>query len=791
MEKRFTKLYLFMIFAILLAVFAGTIGFLQLLYSRSNKIRNVILISIDTCRADHLSCYGYPRQTTPNIDAFAAQAALFENTIAPVPITLPAHCSMLTGTIPPYHGVHDNGEYQLDRSNVTLAKILKQSGFTTGAIISSLVLDSAFGIDQGFDTYNDQFENERKTEGDSSERIGEETSRFAINWLQQHKKEKFFLFLHYFDPHAAYIPPEPFASKYAQNPYAGEIAYTDHCIGLVLNKLKELQLYDSTLIIITGDHGEMRHEHGESTHSYFIYQSAIKVPLIFRLPGQYESKKITDFVGLVDITPTICSLLKIKMPSEVHGIDLSDYIKGNKPKLKDRHIFSESLTPTLYNASSLLGVVTEKWKYIQTTRPELYDLVKDPHETSNLINQQPQRGRILRDRLKQILERAVRKDQVNSKMELDDARRKQLQSLGYVTGAIIEDFSFEQTKDDPKDLVDFHELNLRVPALIFQEKYEQAKVLAQKLAQQRPDCQLGYGHLAKIATKQKDYSTTALYLKKILQLKPNDVTILNNMGMALQSLNRFEEAISYYRTALQISPNHAGVHNNLGYTLVAQNKLDEALNHFIKAIELNPNSALAHYRLAELFLYQNKLAGAVTHYTEVLRIKPKNVKAHLRLGLALTRQEKTNQAIAHYKTAIQLKPNSVQAYADLGMLLFRMGELDGAVSHLRQAVLKKTDFVNALTNLAWLISSHPEKEFHDPPEAVRLAEKACKLTAYQMPEVMDTLAMAYAAVGNFPQAIETAENAARLAENADNKPLAEQINTRLQLYKDHKPYRQP
>ena len=270
-EKGFTKLYVFWVFAVLLAVVA-VIWIFQCFSPPTENIRNVLLISIDTCRADHLSCYGYPRQTTPNIDALAAQGALFENTIAPVPITLPAHSSMLTGTIPPYHGVHDNGEYQLDQSNVTLAEILKQSGFTTGGIISAFVLDSAFGIDQGFDTYNDRFEKERRTVGDISERIGAEASRFAITWLQQHKDEKFFLFLHYFDPHADYLPPEPFASKFARNPYAGEIAYTDHCIGLVLNKLKELQLYDSTLIIITGDHGEMRHEHGESTHSYFIYQ---------------------------------------------------------------------------------------------------------------------------------------------------------------------------------------------------------------------------------------------------------------------------------------------------------------------------------------------------------------------------------------------------------------------------------------------------------------------------------------------------------------------------------------
>ena len=229
------------IIVFLLLLFTG-IYFLRIYLGgsiSSGDIRNVVLISIDTCRADYLSCYGYERLTTPNIDGVASEGILFENVITPVPMTLPAHASMLTGTIPPFHGIHDNLNYQVAESNVTLAEILKENGFSTGAIISAFVLDRDFGLNQGFDTYNDRFEDEHKA-GIIQERKGDEATRLSLDWLDEHKSERFFYFLHYFDPHAGYEPPEPFAGRFKDSPYAGEIAFTDHCIGMVIEKLKEL-----------------------------------------------------------------------------------------------------------------------------------------------------------------------------------------------------------------------------------------------------------------------------------------------------------------------------------------------------------------------------------------------------------------------------------------------------------------------------------------------------------------------------------------------------------------------
>ena len=384
-----------------LVLVAGAVWFLLRSGQSPKEIRHVLLISIDTCRADYLSCYGYPQQTTPNIDAIAEEGILFENVVTPIPWTLPAHSSMLTGTIPPYHGVHDNYAYRLGQFNVTLAEIMRQNGFQTAAIIGAFVMDSQFGLDQGFETYNDHFDGEVDTTT-ISQRRAEDVTRYGLKWLEEHHHEPFFLFLHYFDPHDEYVPPEPFASAFRNNLYAGEIAYTDHCIGQVIKKLKQLRLYGSTLIIITGDHGEMLGEHGEPTHSYFIYQSAIKVPLIFKLPGQRKSKNIKGLIGLIDIVPTICSLLGIQPPRQ--GQDLSPCLLGKVRPDRERYMYCESLGPTQYKANALFGVVTNRFKYIQTTRPELYDLVQDPHETKDLIKREPQEARNLRDKLAQILE---------------------------------------------------------------------------------------------------------------------------------------------------------------------------------------------------------------------------------------------------------------------------------------------------------------------------------------------------------------------------------------------------
>jgi arylsulfatase A-like enzyme len=494
-------------FVLLLAVV--TVGTAWFVVGRRRTIRHVVLISIDTCRADYLSFYGHPRKITPTIDAIARESVLFKNVVAPVPMTLPSHSSMFTGTIPPYHGVHDNLGVKLDGSSVTLAEMLHEGGYTTSGIVSTFILDSKLGIGQGFDTYA---EYNTKTTGLTGKRLaggrrGDDVSRWACTWLDGHKSEKFFLFLHFFDPHTPYEPPEPFAAAYSDNLYAGEIAYVDQCIGRVVDKLKELELYDEALIVITSDHGEMLGEHGETEHSYFIYESAIKVPLIFKLPGRSKHVEVDDTVGLIDIVPTVCGLAGVVTPSQVQGKDLSPYFNKNTGFREERYLYTESLTATKLGCNSLLGVIKGNWKYIQTTRPELYDVTEDPGETNNLVKKEFQRARLLKEHLKLILTEQVRKGEGGSKITLDAESKRRLESLGYVSGSVDESFEFDESKNDPKDLIHIHEKFKKATIQVLQKQYEQAKRLCQEMLNEYPDLLYVHDLSGRIAFETDDMAS--------------------------------------------------------------------------------------------------------------------------------------------------------------------------------------------------------------------------------------------------------------------------------------------
>ena len=556
------------------------------------EIRNVLFISIDTCRADHLSCYGFDRETTPNIDNIARRGVLFENAVSPVPITLPAHCSMLTGTIPPYHGVHKNASFKLDDSNITLAEILRANGFVTVGIISSFVLERQFGLSQGFDTYEDSFKEARERLS-GSERIGREASAVAMDWLGENKDKKFFMFLHYYDPHLVYEPPEPFNSEFTDNLYAGEIAYTDFCIGKVIEKLKTLGLYESTLIVIAGDHGEMLGEHGETDHRFFVYQSAIKVPLLFALPGQKKPKRITDQAGLVDIAPTICSLLDIEIPAEVQGKDLSAelYNKQSQRQTSQRYFYCESYTPVFYEANPLLAVLDNTFKYIRTTRPELYDLTEDPGEVNNLAKDQPQRVRILEDKLQQILKENERKEQTRSQVELDDNAVKRLESLGYVDAAVKVEFKFDKNRYDPKDMIDFHTEFKKVVSYFYEEKYSLAKQACQKLVPQRPEFYRTSLYLGKIALKQNDPVAATGHLKRVLQYDRDNYERHNSLAKAYFQMGRVDLAIKHLREVARLKPDFVEAVSSLAWMLATiEDKRfrnpEAAIGYAVRACEL-------------------------------------------------------------------------------------------------------------------------------------------------------------------------------------------------------------
>lgn len=696
----------------------GILAYFTAKGSRPSAIHNIILISIDTCRADHLSCYGYPQKTTPHIDAFARNATRFENVVSPIPITLPAHSSMLTGTIPPFHGVHNNIFYKLAPSNQTLSEILKPNGFNTAAIISAFVLDKQFGMAQGFDTYHDTFE-EVHHNIFGNERKGDETTQVALDWLEKNKDNQSFLFLHYYDPHMEYSPPEPFASKFTGNPYAGEIAFTDHCIGQVIEKLKDLGMYESSLVIITGDHGEMLGEHGEEEHTYFIYEAAIKVPLIVKLPGQKKAATVTQPVGLVDLVPTLCSLLDIDLPSRVQGRDISPLLHGKIPDSYERFIYSESQVPTRLGASALMSVSTGKWKYIQATRPELYDLSTDPEEEHNLIGKEPHRARILEDKLREILEQSVRKDP-GSHLELDAKSIKRLASLGYVAGKAKGEIEFDKTKADPKDLIHIFVQFQKALKWLNNGDLEKAKPIFLDLIPQHPEFFEIYKCLGEIETRLGNYDKAVLHCEKLVALKPDNIGFLVNLVGLLCETGEYKRAIEYGLEAVKAAPENVAAHSNLAFLYKKDGQVDRAIDAYLKVLQRSPDNIKVCNALAELF----------------------SVKGEF------------DQAVAYYRLAIKIDPN-----------------------HLR-----------SLNNLAWFQATRPTLPSRNVDEAVLLAERLCARTQFKQPSALDTLAVAYAAAGDFPKAIETAQKAFKMAAKANNTKLVQKITERLKLFEQSIPY---
>ncbi|UCF44073.1 MAG: sulfatase-like hydrolase/transferase [Planctomycetota bacterium] len=647
-----------MLLGLLLVVFVAAVWFFRASILPSRKPRRVILISIDTCRADYLSGYGFARKTTPNIDVVAKEGIVFKNALAPIPLTLPAHCSMLTGTYPLYHGVHDNLEYALAEFNTTIAEILRTRGYSTAAVVSSFVLDEQFGTGQGFDSYNDKFV-QPIGPGDSLERRGEEASRFACSYIDQHQNDPFFLFLHYFDPHNDYIPPEPFASEYADNLYAGEIAYTDYCIAQVIDKLKSLDLYDSSLIIIVGDHGEALGDHGETYHGYYIYQSAVRVPFIIRPPKCRKPKAVDNIVSLVDVVPTILGYLGIEAPAHLQGEDLSDYSADKMPSKEKRYVYCESFDGTYYGCNPLLGLVGDRFKYIETTRPELYDLTQDALEENNLVKKDEKRARFMRKQLHEMISQLISAHSADARIELDDQTRTRLESLGYVGSAVVSTTpDFDPNRPDPKDLIGLHEYSSQIDRLILHEQYDQAKTICDKMLRDWPHMPYTYLQLSRVTFKKREFEQSVLHYSRYLAMVaqpdaqhsedyfafyPHKSVFEAHMklGLAYYHLAQHNKAVEHYTAALLIRPDVPDIHNNLALAYFDLRDFDRAIKHWTEALRLAPHRPDMHDNLAIVLYKQGRIDQAIAHWKEALRLAPEWTEVRNKLNEVLQQKNRS------------------------------------------------------------------------------------------------------------------------------------------------------
>ena len=728
----------------------------------SNHIKtpnNIILISIDTLRADRLSCYGYKYKTTPNIDALAQEAVLFENCFTNIPLTMPSHASMLTGLIPPVHGVHDNNRTSLDDSVVTLPERLKEEGYATYGIISAEVLNKRFGLNQGFDVYDDTFDDKTNKAQYVMQRTGDETAAHALKWLEENQDKKKFMFIHFYDPHDDYEPPAPYDKQF-KHPYDGEIAFTDHCIGQVIDKLRSLGQYKNALIVIVGDHGEMLGEHGESLHGFYIYNNVLRVPMVIKPAGRAKAHRIGDNTTVIDITPTILSQAGIEVPSDMHGVNLSEYFTRSNHHILDRFIFSESLTPTKYNGNSLLGIINNQWHYIQTTQPELYNRINDPDELNNLINSEPKRADYLKKHLRQVIDDASTVGNASSIVS-DYPQRAALKSLGYVGGAIDTDMSFDHDKPNPNALLGVHIAVQNGDRLAYEEKYDEAIKLCKQLIRQHPDIAPPYETLAYCYIALKSYDKAISLLKKQLERFPNNIDAFKYLAGSYFCVENYREAVKYY-------------------------------NRIVKRY---PNDVVAYTKLAESYVKLKEYDKAAESLQCLLALSPDDLHGLRLLVKTYTLAEDDQRAIEALKTILKLTPEDIEAYRRLSHIYVKRKSYDKVVAVLEKMLLLRPENALIMNSLAWHKAAHEGTSAYAPKLALAYAERSVEMSSDKnspvhgnYPYFLDTLSVAQAANGEFEAAIETAELALALCEQKGLTTLVSQIREHLTLYRQRYAY---
>jgi arylsulfatase A-like enzyme/Tfp pilus assembly protein PilF len=683
---------------------------------------NLVIITLDTTRADRIGAYGEPSRATPNIDRLAAQGVLFEHAVAPAPLTLPAHATLFTGEDPPFHGVRDNGGYVLDAAKSTLAEQLKGRGYATGAFVGAFVLDSKFGLDQGFDQYFDSFDiNRRPGSGFALGDIfrpGSEVVDAALPWLEQHAHERFFAWMHFYDPHSPYEPPEPYRSIFSDRPYLGEIAYVDAQVGRVIEWLRNRQLLERTVIVVIGDHGEMLGEHGEGTHGLFIYEGSLHVPLIVRTPDPaMRDRRVPAVVRTQDVLPTVVELVggasafaeaaadKEAPPLQLKGVSLVRLMRGDAQDL-NLDAYSESLyARNHFGWGELRSFRSGRFKLIDAPRPELYDLEQDPKEATNVYESR----RALADRLRVEVRRITQAAESGGRKQptaIDPETRERLAALGYVGSFTNVAIPEGETLPDPKDKIGvfnrmqqayegknepiaiLEQVVAEDPQIIdawmmigneYAKRRQHARALGyyKRALELRPGYDLATINLANTYRRLGDDQAAMVGYQQYLDRDPRNAYVRYQLGEIQSDLGRLDDAAKTFATALDADPTLASARNALGVVRFKQGRVEEAVRDIRMAISAKPDVRLAHFNLAVIAESQGRMAEARELYLKDVELHPENHRSHFNLGRLYEAAGEREQQIAAWKASIDANPEFAEGHVLLAKLYIDSGR-DGA-----------------------------------------------------------------------------------------------------------------
>jgi len=666
---------------------------------------SVLLITIDTVRADHVGCYGAHRVETPVLDALAAEGVRFENAYAQVPLTLPSHAVILTGTYPMFNGVRDFTTSGLPLGIPTLAEILRRHGYQTAAFVSSFALHTMWGLNRGFQLYDDNLDVEPGHSRDAflDVRRGDHTVDRLLAWLGSSVHAPFFIWLHLYDAHSPYRSPEPYASRYTGRPYDGAIAFDDAQVGRVLSRLRAVKMYDQTAVVVLSDHGESLGEHGEDEHGFFIYNATLRVPLIVKLPGTGRptqapatpvpdpgSRVISAPVGTVDVAPTIAQWCEIP-PGETRGFQGRSLFRllVEKAASDDTPVYGESYYPRdSFGWHELRCLVTSRFKYIEAPRPELYDLTADPQERTSLVAGSASVAATLRERLRD-MESRYATPAATSPAKLDTETIERLRSLGYVSFQSPAAAEADSARADPKDKIGTLRRILHAADLRRGGRYPEADELLQQLQADEPK----------------------LYVVPF------------ERGENFLAWSKPRPALEAFGKALTLNPGFDQAALGLGRAHFLLGEDQPAARAFQLALHLNPRDFPARLALAKVYWRQNLPAQAEPQLAQVVKEHPELAEAQGDYAIILAKQAKYREALPHFQRALALEYRDPTLYNYLGITYGELGEADKALEAYQQAVALNPGYAAAYLNLALL-----SQKQNQPEQARQYFQKTCQFS---------------------------------------------------------------
>ncbi len=651
---------------------------------------NVILITIDTVRADHLGCYGAKDIQTPTLDALARDGIVFERVISQVPLTWPSHAVILTGLYPFQNGVQDFTGQPLEPRFRSVAQSFKQHGYATGAVVSAFVLDRSWGLARGFDFYDDAFAPEAFVNRDLGlvdRRAGESVTR-ALTWLKKNPRRPFFFWLHLYDPHSPYDPPEPYRTQYRSHLYDGEIAYADHELGRLITWLKLNKLYDNSLIAFLSDHGESLGEHGEHEHGFFVYNATVHVPLIVKLPAGSGIRpgRISRPVETVAVAPTLVRVASIQDAIEKqfqsHGL------LGGDAEAEEES-YSETFYPfSSFGWSPLHALETTRYHYIDAPDPELYDLIADPEEKNNLAAQQTATVAVLKERLERRLRtHRFTPAQVGGQDGSSQLSPDALEKLR----ALVSADALASGLPDPKGkLWEFNSILEAADAFQVGD-FATGESLLAKVQERDPKMHAVPYMLGEAALRQRQWGRAAAELQKALELDPNFDQAMTALARALHEKGDDAGARQWLDKALQHDKQNFRAWYELGWIEFRAGNKDSAQTAFEKALSIQPNFALAQRDLGILYFGRKQYEKAVSCLLRASQLGVNEAPLFNFLGICYSLTGRLSQAVRTYHKALQLDPNLADAHLNLGYAYEQLHRKSLAQREYQQACRLKAD----------------------------------------------------------------------------------------------------